>query len=134
MTGLRLTLLWLCWTAPLCAAENAERKLAPLQMQSLLETSGGLLLILALILGGAWLFKRYGRMPLAGKGLISIESGISVGPRERVVVVKIENTRLVLGVAPGRVVQLHVMDAAEPSPFAQQLQAAIQQPETGTQP
>ncbi len=95
----------------LLAAESSERKLAPLGVGSLLETAGGLLLILALIIGGAWLFKRYTQLPNAGKGLVTVLGGASVGPRERVVVLKVDNTRLVVGVAPGQVRTLHVLDA-----------------------
>ncbi len=93
------------------AAEPVERELAPLGVQSLLQTGGGLTLILMLILGGAWLFKRYGQLPIMGKGLVRILGGVSVGPRERVVVLEVENTRLVVGVAPGQIRTLHVLDA-----------------------
>ena len=40
--------------------------------------------------------------------MVKILGGANLGPRERVVIVEIEQTRLVLGVAPGRVSVLHV--------------------------
>ena len=111
---LRTTLpgvVW-CWTSTgLLAAESAEKKLSPLSAQSLLETGGGLMLILLLIIGGAWLFKRYGRLPIAGRGMVNVLGGASVGPRERILLVKVENTRLLVGVAPGQVRTLHVLEA-----------------------
>jgi flagellar protein FliO/FliZ len=102
-----------CYTT-LLAAEPTGKELAPLGIQSLLETAGGLILILVLIIGGAWLFKRLGRLPMAGKGLVTVLGGVSVGPRERVVLLKVDDARLVVGVAPGQVRTLHVMDPAEP--------------------
>ena len=105
------SLFILLWggSMPLLAAEPVARELAPLGMQSLLQTGGGLLLILLLIIGSAWLFKRYGQLPTLGKGLIRILGGVSVGPRERVMLLEVENTRLLVGVAPGQIRTLHVL-------------------------
>ncbi|MGD8930953.1 MAG: flagellar biosynthetic protein FliO [Chromatiales bacterium] len=97
-----LLILLGCGSKSLLAAEPVERELTPLGVQSLLQTGGGLLLILLLIFVGAWLFKRYGQLPTLGKGLIRILGGVSVGPRERVM--------LLVGVAPGQVRTLHILD------------------------
>jgi flagellar protein FliO/FliZ len=99
--------LCMLYSGTLLAAETAQKgvgvKSPPLGTESLLQTSGGLLLILFLIIGGAWLFKRYGSLPLGSKGVVRVVGGVSVGPRERVVVVEAEGRRLLLGVAPGQV-------------------------------
>ncbi|MGD8591147.1 MAG: flagellar biosynthetic protein FliO [Chromatiales bacterium] len=105
-----LLILLGCGSKSLLAAEPVERELTPLGVQSLLQTGGGLLLILLLIFVGAWLFKRYGQLPTLGKGLIRILGGVSVGPRERVMLLEVENTRLLVGVAPGQVRTLHILD------------------------
>ncbi len=115
----------ICLCSALALADTGEKRLAPLGAQSLLETGAGLLLILTLILGGAWLFKRYSRLPIAGKNLIAVLGGVSVGPRERVVVLKIENTRVVVGVAPGQVSMLHVLPADEQSETSFKSQLAV---------
>ncbi len=121
-----------CLFSGMLMADSGDKRLMPLSTQSLLETSGGLLLILLLIIGGAWLFKRYGQLPMAGKNLISILGGVSVGPRERVVVLKIENTRLVVGIAPGQVRTLHVLDPEEPLETSFESQyAVVQQDKAG---
>lgn len=122
-------ILALCGFSTLLAAETSDRKLAPLGVGSLLETAGGLLLVLALIIGGAWIFKRYTHLPTAGKGLVTVLGGASVGPRERVVVLKVDNTRLVVGVAPGQVRTLHVLDAQPDLSFEARLAEA--RPEEG---
>ena len=68
----------------------------------------GLVLILALIIGAAWLLRRF--LPLqGGDGTIKIIGGLAVGARERLVLVQVEETRLLLGIAPGRVQTLHVL-------------------------
>lgn len=73
-----------------------------------------LLLVLALIIGLAWLLKR---MPGSGfrpaQGLRVIAS-LTVGAKERVVVVEVNGEQLLLGVSPGGVRALHTL--ATPMP------------------
>lgn len=84
---------------------------APVQMASgsMLQTFAGLLLVLIVIFVIAWLFKRYaihtGNIP----GAIKVIAATAVGQRERVVLVEINDTWLVLGVAPGNISALHSM-------------------------
>ena len=106
--------LLLCESA-WAAEEKLGAKAGPLGTEGLLQTAGGLLLILFLILGGAWLFKRYGHLPMGGKGVIKMLGGISVGAREKVVLIEVENVRLLLGVAPGHVRTLHRLPLDERS-------------------
>jgi flagellar protein FliO/FliZ len=107
----------LLFSHSLYAADSAQKQLgvsvSPLGAESLLSTVGGLLLVLAIIIGGAWLFKRYGQLPMGGKGIVRVVGGASVGTRERVVVVEVENQRLLLGVAPGQVRTLHILQGPE---------------------
>ncbi len=78
--------------------------------ESTLQMIGGLLLVLAIIGCITWLLKRFSLIPTTATGKLKIVSAIGVGQRERVVIVEIDNTWLVLGVAPGRVNKLHAMD------------------------
>lgn len=77
------------------------------------------MLSLLLILGGfvlvAWLIRRY--MPGVGKqGVVKVVGATMVGPRERVVVVEIDNTWLLLGVGAG---QVRLLDKrAKPEPLS----------------
>ena len=73
----------------------------------------GVVVSLLLILGGfvlvAWLVRRW--MPQGVQaGLVKVVGATSVGPRERVVVVEVDNTWLVLGVGGGQVRALHTMN------------------------
>ena len=109
-----------------------------LSTENTLQMVGGLFLVLAIIVGGTWLLKRFALIPMAAAGVVKVVAATGVGQRERVVVVEIDNTWLVLGVAPGRVNKLHAMhkpsaDAAGMVPdnppaetFAAQLNQSIQ--------
>jgi len=88
------------------------------------KTAAALLLILAVLAAGAWLARRL-RLPqsLPGRPL-RIVSQTAVGPRERVVVVEIEGTWLVLGVGNGQVSRLHELAAPNHSAASSQSLAA----------
>ncbi len=63
----------------------------------------GLIIVLALLLGALWLLKRISQPQGAAAGLLRVIAGVTVGPRERVIILELGNSWLVLGVAPGQV-------------------------------
>ena len=63
----------------------------------------GLAVVLALMIGSLWLLKKVVAQRGDNAGLLRVVAGTAVGTRERVVIVEIGTTWLVLGVAPGRV-------------------------------
>ncbi|MCU6664617.1 MAG: flagellar biosynthetic protein FliO [Leclercia sp.] len=79
----------------------------------LLQVSGALLGIIAFILIAAWLAKRVG---LAGKTAgargLKLCASTSLGPRERVVIVEVDDARLVLGVTASQINLLHTLPPA----------------------
>ncbi|MFJ2995080.1 flagellar biosynthetic protein FliO [Pandoraea sp. NPDC087047] len=77
----------------------------------IVQTGFGLVLVLALLFGLAWLAKRFGLQRPLGGGNVRIVGSAAVGQRERVVVVEVAGDWIVLGVAPGQVRSLHVIDA-----------------------
>jgi flagellar protein FliO/FliZ len=68
----------------------------------------GLLFLLVLVLGAAWLIKRAGGMPaLRGNASMKIVAAMSLGPRERVVLIEVGGQQWLLGVSAGSVNALH---------------------------
>jgi flagellar protein FliO/FliZ len=59
--------------------------------------------VLAMIVGALWLLKKITGQRGTTSGLLRVVAGTAVGARERVVIVEVGSTWLVLGVAPGRV-------------------------------
>ncbi len=69
-----------------------------------------LILVLALLLGGAWLTRRVSGMAGGANPRIRMLANISLGARERAVLIAVDGRELLLGVAPGNVRTLLVGD------------------------
>jgi flagellar protein FliO/FliZ len=96
------------------AAETARPTFTPpptaaVSTGSVLQVIVSLLLVLAAVVMVAWVLKRI-NLPQQGSGnALKVISGVAVGQRERVVLVEVNDTWLVVGVAPGQVNALHSM-------------------------
>ncbi len=73
----------------------------------------GLVIVLLIILGAAWLLKRVQPGRFADHHLLHTRSSLSVGPRERVLVVEIGEQWLVLGVTAHTITTLHTLPRTE---------------------
>jgi len=82
---------------------------SPVSGGQFLETLAGLAVVLLLIFALTFLVRRFGNLPGMGKGQIQVLGGVSLGSREKAVLIVVEGQRLLLGVAPGRVQTLHVL-------------------------
>lgn len=80
---------------------------------ALLQTGLGLVAVLALIFLCAWAARRFGLQRHASNRLIKVVASTMVGQRERVVVVEVGTSWLVLGVTPGQIRSLHTMPAED---------------------
>ena len=89
------------------AAEPSASKI-PLADTSgyFLQLVSGLGVVLLSIAALAWLLKRINRLPNRDQQGLELIASLSVGQRERVVIVRAGTTELVLGVAPGRIAKL----------------------------
>jgi flagellar protein FliO/FliZ len=78
---------------------------------AVLQTIIGLAVVIGLVFGFAWLARRFGLQPGQRGGIVKTIGGASLGGKERVAVVEVGDTWLVLGAAPGNVRLLHTMPA-----------------------
>ncbi len=118
----RLALARFCLIATLCApfcatAQTAHPAYTPpppaaVSSGSILQVLFSLLLVLAAVVLVAWILKRI-NLPQQGAGsLLKVVGGVAVGQRERIVLLEVNDTWLVVGVAPGQVSALHSMPKA----------------------
>ena len=82
---------------------------APVGTGSLLQVLLGLAVVLAMVFVAAWAMRRFSPNIATGNSALRIIAGTAVGNRERVLLLEVNDTWLVVGVAPGRVSQIHSM-------------------------
>lgn len=102
---LGLTLAW-----PVAAADAPP---APLGAGSLLQVLLGLGVVLALLMAGAFVMRRLGRIPGLSNQAIKTVAAASVGTRERVVLLEVSGQWILVGVAPGQVRSLATLPKGE---------------------
>jgi flagellar protein FliO/FliZ len=135
--------LLLAWPADVFAGQvvgSAAQAAAPqvgdpFSLASLGQFVFGLLVVVGMILALAWMLRRMNRIQGGVQGRMRILAGLPLGSRERVVLVQVGDEQILLGVAPGRVSRLHVLEhpletkSVEPEndeSFRKRLAAAMQ--------
>ncbi len=127
--ALALTLRWLLLLVPITAhaaapSASAPGSALPLGMGELGQVTGSLLLVLLLIGALAWGAQRL-RLAKGSTGRhLRVVDALSLGTRERLLLVEVDGERLLLGVAGGQLRCLHVLSAPAHPEFASALHAA----------
>jgi flagellar protein FliO/FliZ len=92
------------------AAPSVTTSAAPSGIASLGHVTLALGLVLALIFVAAWLMRRLRGYGKTGTGALDIIADLPVGQKERAVLIRVGTQQVLIGVAPGRVTTLHVLD------------------------
>lgn len=126
-----------------CFAQEVEKAASPAPASGfggmLAQMVLVLLLVLGLLLALAWVLRRAGLVQGAANGHLKVLGAVSVGARERVMLVQVGQEQLVIGVTAAEISLLHLLAepidvsaASETSPvssvtegFAQRLQQAL---------
>ena len=99
--------------APSVAASTASSGIASLGQVTL-----ALGLVLALIFVAAWLMRRLKGFGKTGTGALDIVAELPLSQKERAVLIRVGTRQVLIGVAPGRVTTLHVLDEPVSIPSA----------------
>jgi len=114
------------------AAEGAHPAYSPpppaVSSGNIVQIIFSLLLVLAAIVLVAWLLKRMNVAQQGSGHLLRVLGSVSIGQRERIVLVEIKDTWLVVGVGPGQIRTLHTLQKAE-NPSTEPQFPANQSPE-----
>ena len=108
---------------------------SPLSVGSLAQLTLSLIAVVVLILGLSWALKRLRVGAPKGRGAIAVLDELALGPRERIVLVRVGDSQVLLGVASGSVVSLTplaapiaVADTANGPAFADRLREFMKRP------
>jgi len=88
---------------------------SPVGADQLANITLGLVLVLALIFALAWLFRRYGNVASLNRSNIQVLGGVSLGSRERAVLLEVEGEQILVGVTPSQITRLHVLKSSQSS-------------------
>ncbi len=99
---------------------------------SLTKLIGALALVLIVFWGFAWFMRQLQNPAARNPGDLRIVSALSIGSREKLVVIQAGSDQLLLGVTPSRIEKLHLLEGRLPEPsnrdmpdFRQKLSAAM---------
>ncbi len=122
---------------PALAEEAAEpagdaARSAPDTVGTIMSLGVGLLAVVAVIYGCAWLIRRMSGLTGMNNSAIKVVSVLAIGARERIALVEVGGQQILLGITPSTIRTLQVfdepvVDAANPpsSEFARRLQGMI---------
>ena len=79
---------------------------SPVSVGSVAQLGLSLAAIVALILAVSWVLKRLKLGAIRGRGEITVIDQLSLGPRERIVLVRVGGSQVLIGVGAGGVVGL----------------------------
>ena len=130
MQNLLSSMACLLMTTGSLSAETAMPPLkSPVGMAREVMSSGfvmqvfsALAIVLVCVIGLAWMTRRFGRLQSSANGALRMIDGMALSTRERIVLVQVGDTQVLLGVAPGRVEALHVL--GEPLPASREEKTA----------
>jgi len=93
-------------TVKTAAALNAD----PMSGGYLAQLVIGLFIVLFCIVVLAWFAKKMNRFNSLADGSLKVIGGLSMGSRERVALLQVGDQQLLIGISPGRINTLHVLD------------------------
>ncbi|MCM0611534.1 flagellar biosynthetic protein FliO [Marinobacter sediminum] len=124
-------------TTPVLAQDGggpaqAEPVRAPDTIGTIVSLGIGLVAVIALIYGCAWIIRRMNGMTGMNNNAIKVVSVMAVGARERIALIEVGGQQILLGITPSAIRTLHVfdepvVDAGNPASgdFARRLQSMI---------
>ncbi len=118
---LRLKLLtnsvvvFLCsFSSAFAIVENDSKQVVKtVSYEHVLNWSLGLIMVLLIFFACVWFMRKMGALPINSKQSMRVIGGVSLGMREKLIVVQVGEKQLVLGVTPGRIDKLLLLEGNE---------------------
>ena len=117
-------------TAKTVAPDSPVR--APDTVGTIVSLVLGLVAVIAVIYGCAWIIRRMNGMTGMNNNAIKVVSVMAIGARERIALIEVGGQQILLGITPSAIRTLHVFDepvveagSAGSSDFARRLQGMI---------
>jgi len=105
--------VFICSTTVVFSAIEQKQTVSTVSTAHVLNWTFGLIIVLALFFVCIWFMKKMGALPVSTKQNMKVLSGLSLGMREKLVLVQVGEKQLVLGVTPGRVEKLLMLEGED---------------------
>jgi len=89
---------------------NSAIPYSPISVGNVMQVLTGLLAVVVLIFILYALFKRFGNYTGKMGGAIKVVAGLSIGPKEKIILLEAGGEQILIGVAPGVIRKLHKME------------------------
>ncbi len=105
-------IIFLCSISSVYAALETknDNTVKTVTYEHILNWSIGLIIVLSLFFACIWLMKKTGTLPINSKETMRVIAGLSLGMREKLVIVQVGNKQLILGISPGKIDNLLVLE------------------------
>lgn len=114
MLGKIIAACLMFWWMPVCFAapetDIPKQTVRTLSSGDMLHWSMGLLIVLGLFFLCVWGMRKLSGVTGGDAGKMRVVGGLSLGMREKVILLQVGKKQLVLGVTPGRIDALHVLE------------------------
>jgi flagellar protein FliO/FliZ len=97
-----------CFAVP--GADVPKQTVRTISSGDMLQWGIGLLMVLAVFFFCVWGMRKLSGITINGAEKMRIVGGLSLGMREKVILLQVGKKQLVLGVTPGRIDALHVLE------------------------
>ncbi|MGZ5009548.1 MAG: flagellar biosynthetic protein FliO [Methylobacter sp.] len=97
-----------CFAVP--GADVPKQTVRTVSSGDMLHWGIGLLIVLAIFFFCVWGMRKLSGIAVGGAEKMRIVGGLSLGMREKVILLQVGKKQLVLGVTPGRIDALHVLE------------------------
>jgi flagellar protein FliO/FliZ len=108
ITWLLLGWFSICFAVP--GVDAPKQAVRTVSSGDMLHWGAGLLIVLGIFFLCVWGMRKLGGITVNGAEKMRVVGGLSLGMREKVVLLQIGKKQLVLGVTPGRIDALHVLE------------------------
>lgn len=106
------SIIYLYSAATVFAAIDVDHKssVKTVSYEHVINWSIGLVIVLCLLFSCLWLMRKMGALPVNPKENMKVLAGLSLGMREKLILVQLGEKQLVLGVTPGKIEKLLVLE------------------------
>lgn len=108
----------LLWWFPVCVWANPDidipkQTVRTVSSGDMLNWSVGLLMVLCIFFLCIWGMRKLNGIAVNGAEKMRVVGGLSLGMREKVILLQVGKKQLILGVTPGRIDALHVLEGED---------------------